>query len=371
MSRDHIIRLNAKGRLADQPGTGHNRWHEEIPPSIEIEPGDSVLMDVRDGFDGQISPTSVAADLAEVSFAANHPLTGPIFIKGAEPGDLLQIDILEVQPDPFEGVGFTAIVPGFGLLRETFREPYLVHWRFHEDGYAVSDQIPGVRIPGDAFCGIIGVAPDSGLRAEIIEREAKLASTGAVVALPSPIEAVPTDDWIARDGLRTIPPRENGGNLDVKLLRAGSTAFLPVFVPGALFSLGDLHYAQGDGEVCGSAIEMCGRAHVRFQLRRGEGARRGIRDLQIVASVAPRRHFVTTGVCVERGVNYSEDMTIAARRALENMIEHLQTQGFDAQQAYVICSAAVDLSISQAVDLPNVMVSAMLPMDIFTEGFHP
>jgi formamidase len=376
VSREHVISVEARTRLAAQPGTGHNRWHEDVPPLIEVEPGDSVLMDTRDGFDGQLQTGSQAADLLRVSLAANHPLTGPVFVKGAEPGDLLQIDILEVQPDPFEGVGFTAILPGFGLLRETFREPYLVHWRFQGEEYAESDQIPGVRIPCNAFCGIIGVAPDAALRAEIAEREASLAETGAVVALPDPSEAVPGVGRIAQEGLRTIPPRENGGNLDAKQLRAGARAFLPVFVPGALFSAGDLHFSQGDGEVCGSAIEMRGRVRLRFTVRKGEAARSRVRDLQVITAGRersmngdePRRHFMTTGICVEKGRNYSEDLTVAARRAVENMISHLGTWGLDEQQAYVLCSAAADLAVAEAVDLPNVMVSALLPLDIFTGG---
>jgi formamidase len=376
VSREHVISVEARARLAEQPGTGHNRWHEDVPPIIEVEPGDSVVMDARDGFDGQLQTGSRSADLLSVSLAANHPLTGPVFVKGAEPGDLLQVDILDVQPDPFEGVGFTAILPGFGQLRERFREPYLVHWRFHGGDYAESDEIPGVRIPCNAFCGIIGVAPDPTLRTEVTEREATLSQSGALVALPDPTDAVPSGGRIAQEGLRTIPPRENGGNLDAKQLRAGATAFLPVFVPGALFSAGDLHFAQGDGEVCGSAIEMRGRVRLRFALRKGEASRHGVRNLQVITAGPERgmnggesrRHFMTTGICVEGGRNYSEDLTVAARRAVENMISHLGTWGLDEQQAYVLCSAAADLAVAEAVDVPNVMVSALLPLDVFVGG---
>jgi formamidase len=374
MGREHEVTFDPTTRLRDAPNVGHNRWHESIPPILEIVPGDSVTMDVRDGFDGQITPGMAGGDMAMVSLAANHPLTGPILVKGAQPGDLLQVDILDIEPRPSRRNGFTAILPGFGLLRERFPEPYLVHWRLAEDGWAESEQIPGVRIPGAPFCGIIGVAPDPALRLEITERETRLGRTGATVALPEATEAIPDDDRIAREGLRTIPPRENGGNLDVKLLRAGATAFLPVFVEGALFSVGDLHYAQGDGEVCGSAIEMAGRVRLRLDLHKGEAGRKGVRGLQLITSprqhalgLQPRRFIVTSGICVEKGVNYSEDITVAARRAVESMIAELGTRGLRSEQAYVLCSVAADLAISQAVDLPNVLVTAMLPLDIFTD----
>ena len=149
---------------------------------------------------------------------------------------------------------------------------------------------------------------------------------------------------------------------------------LPVYAEGALVSTGDVHYAQGDCEACGTAIEVRSRVHVRFQVRKGEAERQGIRDLQFFRDdyftlpelATPRRFFATTGIGVrEDGTNESEDITLAARNALLNMIDHLQTRGFDSQQAYALCSVAVDLRISQTVDVPNPLVSALLPLDIF------
>jgi formamidase len=149
---------------------------------------------------------------------------------------------------------------------------------------------------------------------------------------------------------------------------------LPVYVEGGLISTGDIHYAQGDCEACGTAVEIRSRVHVRFQVRKGEAERRGIRDLQFFRDdyftmpelAAPRRFFATTGISVrEDGTNESEDITLAARNALLNMIDHLETRGFTRQQAYALCSVAVDLRISQTVDVPNLLVSALLPLDIF------
>jgi formamidase len=185
---------------------------------------------------------------------------------------------------------------------------------------------------------------------------------------------VPDDATIAGEAWRTIPPRETAGNIDIKQLSPGATILLPVYAEGALVSTGDVHFAQGDCEACGTAIEMRSRVHIRFNVRKGEAERKGIRDLQFYRDgyftapemAAPRRFFATTGISVGKdGVNESENLTVAARNALLNMIEHLETRGFSRQQAYALCSVAVDLRISQTVDVPNLLVSALLPLDIF------
>jgi formamidase len=185
---------------------------------------------------------------------------------------------------------------------------------------------------------------------------------------------VPTDARLAAEGLRTIPPREQAGNVDIKQLGKGAVLLIPVDTPGALFSAGDAHFAQGDCETCGTAIEMSSTLRVRFSLRKGEAAEKNIRDLRYTREeyylppefAAPRRFFATTGISVTKdGVNHSEDITLAARNALLNMIDHLGERGWTRQQAYAICSVAVDLKISQVVDAPNMLVSAFLPEDIF------
>jgi formamidase len=212
------------------------------------------------------------------------------------------------------------------------------------------------------------------LRERATRREAELAERGGFALPPEPAGAVPDDATIAAEAWRTIPPRETAGNIDIKQLSPGVTILLPVYVEGALVSTGDVHFAQGDCEACGTAIEMRSRVHVRFNVRKGEAQRKGIEDIQFYRDgyftapemAAPRRFFATTGISVGKdGVNESENLTVAARNALLNMIEHLQTRGFSRQQAYALCSVAVDLRISQTVDVPNLLVSALLPLDIF------
>jgi formamidase len=223
--------------------------------------------------------------------------------------------------------------------------------------------------------GVMGLAPSRELMATIAAREAELAGRGGMVLPPDPAGAVPDDPAIANEALRTIPPRENQGNLDIKQLCAGTRMLMPVWTEGALFSAGDAHFAQGDCETCGTAVEMASTLRVRFDLRKGQATERGTRDLcferdDYVVSpefAAPKRFFATTGISVSRdGRNESEDLTLAARNALLNMIDHLgHEHGYTRQQAYAICSVAVDLKVSEVVDVPNFVVSAFLPLDIF------
>ncbi len=367
----HEIRIDHSVPLAGEPDKGHNRWHPDIPPVVRCAPGDEVVMETRDAIDLQISPDSTSAELAAVNLNRVHPLTGPVYVEGAEPGDLLVIEILEVAAPQF---GFTAQIPGFGFLRDDFPEPFLVRWQL-ADGWATSDDLPGVRIPGAPFMGTIGVAPSRELLGRIAEREQDLIARGGVALPPEAADAVPADPAIAGEALRTVPPRENGGNVDIKQLAAGTRLFMPVWTPGALFSAGDAHFAQGDCETCGTAIEMSATLRARFDLRKQLAAERDIRDVQFERDdysvppeyAAPRRFFATTGISVDPdGRNYSEDLTVAARNALRNMISHLEAEyGYTRQQAYALCSVAVDLKVSEVVDVPNFVVSAFLPLDLF------
>ena len=374
MAREHVIEIDAVKPLAEDSRTGHNRWHEALEPVLEVEPGDTVVYETRDATDGQLSPQSSAADVAAVDLGPVHPLTGPVFVKGAQPGDLLEAELLRIEPDPWEQWGYTVEIPGFGFLRDEFPDPYIVHWQLQGDEFAVSEQLPGVRLRCSPFPGTFGLAPSAELRRRAADREAALAARGGFALPPDPAGAVPAGDPVASEGLRTVPPRETGGNIDIKQTTPGVKMLLPVYVEGALVSTGDVHYAQGDCEACGTAIEMRSRVHVRFQVHEGEAERRGIRDLQFYRDdyfadaelAAPRRFHATTGISVRRdGQNESEDATLAARNALLNMIEYLGTRGFDRQQAYALCSCAVDLRISQLVDVPNFLVTALLPLDIF------
>jgi formamidase len=374
MPREHVISADPFKPLGEEPNTGHNRWHEAIEPVVEVDPGDTVVYETRDAFDAQLTARSTAEDVANLDLGPVHPLTGPVFVKGAEPGDLLEVRLVEIEADPWEQWGYTVEVPGFGFLRDEFPDPYIIHWRLHGNEYAESEQLPGVRIRCNPHPGTLGLAPSAELRKRATEREAELAERGGFALPPDPNGAVPSDEQIAGEALRTVPPRETAGNIDIKQIGPGTTVLLPVYTEGALVSTGDVHYAQGDCEACGTAIEMRSRVHLSFGIRKGEAERRGIKDLQYFRDdywsrpelVVPRRFFATTGISVRAdGTNESEDLSLSAKNALLNMIDHLETRGFDRQQAYALCSVAVDLRISQVVDVPNLLVSAVLPLDIF------
>ncbi len=363
------VEIDRTKPLKDQPASGHNRFHPDIPPILEVDEGEEVALETRDGVDGQLGPGATAASMGAMDAGAIHPLTGPVLVKGARAGDLLEIEFVDILPQPH---AFTAIVPGLGFLRDLYTTPYLVHWRI-DGGWATSPELPGVRIPGAPFMGVSGVAPSREQVSAWARREHELLNRGGLVMAPDPGGAVPGRGPAATEGLRTIPPRENGGNMDVKQLTKGSTLVLPVAVEGALFSVGDGHFAQGDGEVCVTAVEMGATAVVRFRVRKG-AAGRGLRGPRFSHRdyfappewAAPRRFIAATGMPIrEDGVNEGENLTLACRNALLNMIDLLQERGWSREQAYVISSVAVDLRISNVVDVPNYVVSALLPEAIF------
>ncbi len=366
----HEIRIDWSKTLLEEPGTGHNRWHPDIPPVVRCEPGDEVVLETRDAFDGQMGPDATLDTVAAPNLNVVHPLTGPVYVESAQPGDLLEVEILQVAPDSY---GYTVQVPGFGFLRDEFTEPFIVRWDLAE-GWASSADLPGVLIPAAPFMGTIGLSPGRQALGRITAREQASLDRGGFVLPPLAADAVPADPAIAAEALRTIPPREQAGNVDIKQLGVGTRLLIAVDTPGALFSAGDAHFAQGDCETCGTAIEMRATLRVRFGIRPGEAREKGIRDPRFswtdywVAPeyAAPRRFFATTGTSVSRdGEVRAEDATLAARNALLNMIDHLGERGWSRQQAYAICSVAVDLRLSQLVDVPSFLVSALLPEDIF------
>lgn len=365
------VEIDRAKQLWEQPDKGHNRWHPDVPPILEADEGEEVVLETFDGLGGRVNQVTTVGDLLERADPnALHAMTGPVYVKGAEPGDLLEVEYLDVIPEDW---AFTAIIPGFGMLRDEFTEPYLVHWDL-ADGWGVSPHLPNVRVPGAPFTGIAGVAPSHEQVRRWAEREQAAAQRGAIALPPEPRGAIPSVGPAATEGLRTIPPRENGGNMDMKHMTRGSRLFLPVFVDGALFSTGDSHFAQGDGEVCVTAIEMGATAAVRFRLHKGEAERRGVRwpyvqhDAYLPDSpfAGPQRFTAAMGMPVrEDGYNDAENLTLAAQNALRNLIALLQERGYSREQAYVICSVAADLRISAAVDVPNVLVSAVLHEGIF------
>jgi formamidase len=374
------LRFDTRVPLVKDTANGHNRWHPSIPPVAQLHDGEELLVDTRDGIDAQIAPGEI--DLAQLDLRRGHPLTGPFHVEGAQPGDLLEVTIEEIDPARF---GFTLVRPGAGPLGDIVERPFLVHWEIEggpasSAGWARSPQLPGVRVAGSPFVGVLGVAPSQERLALFARREAELLARGGAVRPPERQGAVPPEGVAADEGLRTVPPRETGGNLDIKQLGAGSVLLLTVDVPGALLSLGDVHFAQGDGEVCSQAIEIAATVRLRVRLRRGSDLRWRPRNPFVSYSEQPaaraRRYLFTTGIPVdEHGANHDRDLGVAARGALLEMVGYLQAvRGLGFEQAYALCSVAVDLRISEMVNTPNVLVSAALPLDVFEDeddGFGP
>jgi formamidase len=367
----HAIRIDRTKPLAAEPHSGHNRYHPDVAPILEVDEGDEVVLETRDGVDGQIGPNTTVADLANLDTGRIHPLTGPIFIKGAEPGDMIEVEFLDIIPQP---TAFSSIVPGLGFLRDVMTTPFVVHWNI-KDGWATSAELPGVRIPGAPFMGISGTAPSAQKLKEWTEREQRCLDAGGFVIPPGEAGAIP-GGRCGLEGLRTLPPRENGGNFDVKQLTKGSKLLLPVFTKGALFSTGDGHFAQGDGEVCVTAVEMGATVAVRFKVLKELAKKRTFAGPVFSHKgyfadpkyAVPENFLGVMGMPINaKGDIESENLTLAARNALLNMIALLQERGYSREQAYVICSVAVDLRISNVVDVPNYVVSALLPLTIFGE----
>ena len=249
-----------------------NRYHPAIPPVARANPGDHIVFQTRDALDSDLTLNSTADDVTALDLNLVHPMTGPVHIEGAEAGDVLAVTLVDIEPDQY---GYTVIVPGFGFLRDLFTEPYVVNWKLDRHA-AISDQMPGVRVPMAAFMGSVGVLPGDTEVKTWLDREAALAEAGGVVLPPQPIGALPANvcgpNGSHKDQcLRTIPPRENGGNMDVQQMQIGTTLLLPCFIDGCGLFVGDVHYAQGDGEVSGTAIEMGAVVTVATEVLKGAG----------------------------------------------------------------------------------------------------
>ena len=365
-----------------------NRYHPKIPPAAKADPGDMIIFHTRDALDAEFRLDSTADDLSTFDLGLVHPMTGPVYINGAKRGDALEVELIDIAPDEY---GYTVIIPGFGFLRDVFPEPYIVNWRLTRIG-AVSDGMPGITVPYEAFPGSIGVLPGEPEIQKWKAREAELASAGGVALTPSPGGALPAEvcgenGSDTDDCLRTIPPRENGGNMDVQQQQIGTKIIFPCFIDGCGLFAGDIHYAQGDGEVSGTAIEMGSVITLRVKILPGKGTDMDmpvtIGNDQII-DMEPTRYYQTLGIPLKaKGeippshaylnsnkfvhlANVSEDLTISARHALLQMIDYLvKEQGLTREQAYILCSVAVDLRVGQVVDVPNFIVSAVLNMDVF------
>src|SRR3989441_8788326 len=201
------VEIDRGKRLKDQPATGHNRFHPDVSPILSVDEGEEVVLATRDGVDGQLGPSTSEADMAKMEAGAIHPLTGPVFVKGAQPGDTLEIEFLDIVPQPH---AFTAIVPGLGFLRDLFTTPFLVHWQIR-DGWATSPKLPRGRIAGAPFMGVSGVAPSAAQVRAWTARENALLARGGVRFSPAATRAVPGRGPGATQGARTRPPRGNSG----------------------------------------------------------------------------------------------------------------------------------------------------------------
>jgi len=383
------VTVGGGGRCAEDPAC-INRLHGEIPMMARADPGERITFIGRDASDLDLDPSRDARldSSPRDDFGVVHPLTGPVHINGAKAGDVIAVTIEEVIPGD---VGWTS-ASDFGYAADAVgAESRFIVWRLNER-YAESELLPGVRIPNASFPGVVVTLPGERELSTVLDRESALAEAGGTVYLPDPARAEPAslcgeEGTRSAECLRTIPPREFGGNMDIRYLREGVTVYLPCHVDGCGLAIGDFHYAQGDGEVAGTAIEMDGDivvsariAETAPDLSRGPHYEGPASVLQIPSG----RFYAVTGFPFKkRGeipreiayladakvadlTNLSNDLNLAARNALVAMIDHIVDRyGYDRTQAYMIASVAVDLRIGQLVDAPNVGVTAILPLDIF------
>ena len=293
----------------------HSRWNRSLPPRLIIEPGDTVHFECLDSSGAQVHPEMSLPEYLTIDRSLIHALTGPVFVSGAEPGDVLQIDVLDVA---HKGWGWTSVVEGLGFLKNRFADPFFFLWELERE---VSRSLAPSVVPLRPFCGIMGVAPDA-------------------------------------DGeFRTRPPGTFGGNMDVRELCSGATLYLPVLNTGALFSVGDAHAAQGDGEVCINGIECPVDATLRFHLHK----RRPLKGPIVESSPHVKQDLENAWIIIESGT----DATVAAQVATSRMIDLLvERWGFRDVHAYLLCSVALHLKLSQVVNEPMFTVSASIPKSV-------
>ena len=382
----HVKKLGA--HCGDDPNC-MNRYHPAIPPVMRAKTGQLIVFETRDALDSDLTVNSQPKDIGAIDLNLVHPLTGPVHIEGAKRGDVLAVTLVDIEPDEY---GYTTVVPGFGFLRDMFTKPFIANWRLNRLE-AVAAEIPGVAIPFNGFMGTVGVLPGEPEVKDILKREKDLGAAGGIALPPQPTGAMPRavcgpagshkDECV-----RTIPPRENGGNMDIKQMAVGTTLLLPCFVDGCGLFIGDVHYAQGDGEVAGTAIEMGAKVTVRTEIRPGMAAlmKSGphIEGGSQLKKLEPDAFYATVGYPLKKAgeippyssyidgkimgplTNLSEDLSLAARSSLINMIEWLvKTRNYTPEQAYVITSVACDLRIGNVVDVPNYAVSTICPLEIF------
>ena len=299
--------------------TVHYLWDNELDPALTISPGDTVVYRTREVSDGQISPDSTTEAIGSFDWSRVYPLSGPVAIEEAEPGDTLEVEILDIRT---QGWGWTAVLPGSGLLADDFPDAHLKVFDLTNGDYTMFRE--DIAIPIEPFFGTMGVCP------------------------------------AGSDKLQIMPPGPFGGNMDTRHITKGSTLYLPVQVPGALFSCGDAHAAQGDGEVCVTGIECPMYAALRFNLVKNGNL--PAPQFRTPGSLTPKSEGA--GWYATMGVN--TDLMQATKDSLRAMVDHISgTYDMEPVDAYLLASLVVDLKISEVVDQPNWIVSSYLPLSIF------
>jgi formamidase len=385
-----LIKVDLNKSPEEQSDVLHNRWHPDIPMVAMVKPGAEFRVECIDWTGGQIANDDSANDIRDVDLSKVHYLSGPIGVEGAEPGDLLVVDILDVGTLAGSEWGFTGLFAkenGGGFLTEHYPEARKACWDF-SGIYASSRHIPNVSFPGIMHPGLIGCLPSKELLAEWNKREAALVATGPdrvppLAALPYAPTAVmgqmkgAAAEAAAKEGARTVPPREHGGNCDIKDLTKGSKVYFPVYVKGAGLSMGDIHFSQGDGEItfCG-AIEMAGYLDIRVNLIKGGVKKYGVTNpIFKPSNLSPKfdDYLIFEGISVdEDGKQYYLDAHVAYRRACLNAIEYMKKFGYTGEQAYAILGTApVQGHISGIVDIPNACATLWLPTGIFDFDIRP
>ena len=291
----------------------HSRWNAELAPRLTIDAGDTVHFECQDSSGAQVGPTTTVQEFEAIDRGRIHALTGPVAIAGAVPGDVLQVDVLEVQ---HKGWGWSSVIPGLGFLKERFAESFFFNWELEE---SVTRSLAPAVVPLRPFCGIMGVAPSE------------------------------------HGEFRTRPPGVFGGNMDVRELATGATLYLPVQQVGALFSCGDAHAAQGDGEVCINGIECPVDVSLRFTLHKQQVLAGPVVESAGGEVVGP------SWVVVESAT----DALTAAKKATDRMVDLLiATWGFEPVHAYLLCSVAMKLQMSQVVNEPMITVAAAIQKSV-------
>jgi len=368
----------------------HNRWHPDIPPVVTIKPGFAFKVECFDFSGGQIKNDDSVDDIVNMKPVA-HILSGPIGVEGAEPGDAIEVELLDIQPLPDMPFGITAILDenwGGGFLGDIMKGPYKAVWDF-EGIFAKSRHIPGVKFVGMIHPGVIGTAPSHELLKQWNKRELDLIATdpkrkpalaippskaGAIVGR---LEGTPLGEKVKEEGASTIPSREHGGNCDIKNLSRGARIWLPVYVPGANVSFGDIHFSEGDGEIalCG-AVETGGIVTARINLVKGGVAKFAMNNpIFVPGPVEPRytKYLTFEGIAVdEQGRQHYLDPRVSFRQAVINAMNYLQKLGYTKEQAYLLIAAApCEGRINNIVDIPNSCCSLGIPSEIFDFDILP